>query len=366
MITVVLLAAGKGERTALIENKIKYKLNDKPVFMHSYERFKKMGFKVITVIQKEDEDFILKHIDDGIVYGGSTRAESVYQGLKEVDSKYVLIHDGARPFIQVTIIQKLIESLKQYNASMVCKKATSTMYNKDLEVIDRDDLVEGETPQAFLTSKIKEAYELQKNFNFTDDISLYRLTYPDEDIGLIYHETNNEKITTTEAVKKYFNPFYKIGHSYDIHQIDKTRKLILGGILIDAEFGLLGHSDADVLLHAISESILGALGLGDLGTHFPDTDLKYKDLDSKEILIYAKNKCLELGFEIVNIDASIYAEEPKLAPYMNKIKENIAKILSINGNQINIKAGTNEKMDAVGKKEAIASEAVCMLKGYEI
>lgn len=365
MITICLLAAGKGERAALTDNKIKYDYEGKPIFKHAYDTFKDLGFNIITVARKEDLEFIRKHVNTKVIEGGETRLLSVSNALKQVKTKYVIIHDAARPFIKGEIIKKVVESLNEYDAAMVCKKATSTFYNSDLEIVDRNLLIEAETPQAFLTAKLKIAFSNRKHDNYTDDISVYKDYYKNEEVGLVFHETNNEKITTATSIKRYIMPNFKIGHAYDIHQLVKNRKLILGGVPINYNLGLLGHSDADVLIHAIAESILGALGIGDLGTHFPDTDTKYKDYDSKLILKYVKQKCYENDYEIVNIDASIYAEEPRLAPYLSEMKKNISEVLEISVEQINIKAGTNEKLDAIGNKKAIASEAVCLLKGYK-
>ena len=174
-------------------------------------------------------------------------------------------------------------------------------------------------------------------------------------------ETENKKITTKEDIKA-LTPKFKIGYSYDIHKTDKTRPLILGGIKIENDFGLLGHSDADVLLHAISESLIGALGLGDLGTHFPDTDLRYKDLDSKKILMFVKDLLNKEGYVIENIDASIFAEKPKLARYIPKMREVIADVLKINKAQVNIKAGTNEGEDSVGKGRSVAASCVSLIR----
>ena len=154
-------------------------------------------------------------------------------------------------------------------------RVVDTVY-EDFKVLNRDKLMIALTPQAFLKEKYMLCFKKEAS-KFTDDISLYKSVYDDE-VGLV--ETENKKITTKEDIKA-LTPKFKIGYSYDIHKTDKTRPLILGGIKIENDFGLLGHSDADVLLHAISESLIGALGLGDLGTHFPDTDLRYKDLDSK-------------------------------------------------------------------------------------
>lgn len=356
MYDAIILAAGVGKRSGLKENKILYMLEGKPLFMHSVEAFLKEGINVILVINKQDEEEILKYYKGTYTYGGKNRSDSVYNGLKESKAKYVLIHDAARPFIKEDVIGRIKEELNKYDAVMCYKKVVDTVY-ENFKVLKRDKLKIGLTPQAFLREKYWVCFKGDVS-KFTDDISLYQSVYNDE-VGLV--ETENNKVTTKEDILA-LSPNFKIGYSYDIHKTDKNRPLILGGIKIENDFGLLGHSDADVLLHAIGESLIGALGLGDLGTHFPDTDLKYKDLDSKKILSFVKDLLTKEGYQIENIDASIFAERPKLAPYIPKMKEVIADILKINKTQINIKAGTNEGMDSIGKSQAIAASCVSMIR----
>ncbi len=153
----------------------------------------------------------------------------------------------------------------------------------------------------------------------------------------------------------------RIGHSTDIHRLVPNRDLILGGIKIDFDKGLLGHSDADCLLHAISEAIIGALGLGDIGTHFPDTNTEYKDIDSKILLTKAYHYAKEEGYKINNLDATIYAEKPRMAPHINAMRLAIAKLLETNTKNVNIKATRGEKLGFIGRGEGIACEAVILL-----
>lgn len=357
--TAIILAAGVGKRANLKENKVLVNYQDKPLFMHSVELFKKKGFQVVLVINKDDEKIIKKHYDGLYVYGGKTRSESVYEGLKKVNSKYVFIHDAARPFLSEGLVDQLIENLNHYDALFVGSEVNDTVYDKELNLLKREELVFAETPQVFLTKKILTAYQ-KRTKEYSDDISLYKDFYNDE-VKVIIHNINNAKITTNKDLK-LLNDYYKIGHAYDIHVTKKGNYIMLGGVKISSSYGVLAHSDGDVLLHAISEALLGALGLGDLGTHFPDTDLKYKNLDSSEILKYVKEKLKEQYYQIVNIDASIYAEEPKLNKHIEKIRENISNILKINKNYVNIKAGTNEGIGEIGRKEAIASEAICLIR----
>lgn len=155
----------------------------------------------------------------------------------------------------------------------------------------------------------------------------------------------------------------KIGFGYDVHELVKDRKLIIGGVDIAFEKGLLGHSDADVLVHAIMDSILGALALGDIGAHFPDTDQKYKDISSLDLLKEVKKTMDTHGFEIGNIDATVAAQAPKLAPFIKEMKVNISQILACSLNDINIKATTTEKLGFVGRQEGMSAYSVCLLKG---
>ena len=155
---------------------------------------------------------------------------------------------------------------------------------------------------------------------------------------------------------------YRIGLGYDIHKLTQGRDLIIGGVKITHEKGLLGHSDADVLIHAIIDAMLGALALSDIGTLFPDTDNKYKDIDSTILLKNVYEKICQMGWRIVNIDSNIIAQEPKMMPYIPKMKNVLCDILDLQPDELSIKAKTNENLDAVGQKIAIEAHAVIMLK----
>lgn len=153
----------------------------------------------------------------------------------------------------------------------------------------------------------------------------------------------------------------RVGMGYDVHKLVENRKLILGGVEIEHEKGLLGHSDADVLLHAIMDSILGALALGDIGKHFPDTDEKYKGADSMKLLEHVYNLIKEKGYVIGNLDATIIAQAPKMAPHIQKMRENIARVLNTDINNVNVKATTEEGLGFTGNKEGVSSQSICLL-----
>jgi 2-C-methyl-D-erythritol 2,4-cyclodiphosphate synthase len=155
----------------------------------------------------------------------------------------------------------------------------------------------------------------------------------------------------------------RVGHGFDVHQLVAGRALIIGGVKIDYERGLLGHSDADVLLHAIADALLGAVGLGDIGRHFPDTDARFKGIDSRELLRSVAAKISAVGFRVGNVDATIIAQAPKMAPHISAMVANIAADLGVDKSQVNVKATSTEKLGFTGRGEGIAAEAVCLLNG---
>ncbi|HKL61059.1 MAG TPA: 2-C-methyl-D-erythritol 2,4-cyclodiphosphate synthase [Acholeplasma sp.] len=369
MYSSIVLCAGVGQRAELGYNKVTHLLNGQPIFMYSVNVFLKRSHEVIVVINKQDEAYMrgLLPSEVLITYGGEKRGDSVKAGLQLVSNPNVLIHDGARPFITEEMIEQLEDSLSTNDAAMLVKPVINTIYQKTDNkpaVLDRKTLYEAETPQAFVTDKIKMAYVKEQGV-YTDDMSLFLSVY-DEAVGLIYHNQDNKKITTKQDIQnleqKGIDVVYKIGHSYDIHELVEGRKLILGGLVIPHDKGLLGHSDADVLLHAVAESIIGALGLGDLGTLYPDTDMNNKDIDSKVMVGFVVDKMKQQGYKIENLDATVFAEKPKLAPLMIEIKQSIAKLLDTDFTNINIKAATNEKLDAIGAEKAMAASATVLLR----
>lgn len=362
MISVVILCAGSSTRMNQGKNKVLLPLNNKPIFMHSLEKFLDFSSDVVVVSNEENFDEI-KSFHPNVVLGGRSRQESVYNGIKACKNDIVLVHDGARPFVSKEDINKLIESKSRL--AFLGSYLVDSIKDLEFNNLNRDGIILTYTPQLVTKDDYINAYANITSEVFTDDVSLvshYLGIKPELVIG----KRDNIKITTDEDYINALNLVSqtRIGHSWDIHKLVEGRKLILGGIEIPFEKGLLGHSDADALLHAISESLLGALALGDLGAHFPDNDPKYKGIDSKEIL----KECLRLikdkGYVIGNIDSMIYAEKPKMAPHILPMRKLISELLEINIEQISIKATTHEKMGVIGKEEAIACESVVLLKKY--
>ena len=364
MISVVILCAGSSARMGQDKNKILLPLDDKPIFMHSVEKFLEFSDDVLVVVSQNDYEEI-KEIYPNVILGGATRQESVFCGVKAAKYDKILIHDGARPFITTKDINKMVEVSNYSSLAFLGNYLVDSIKDSNHNNLNREGIILTYTPQLVLKEDYIKAYEIASKDNkvYTDDVSLVYETLHIKP-QLVIGDRNNTKITTLndyeEALLRVSK--FRIGHSWDIHRLVSDRKLILGGIEIPFEKGLLGHSDADALLHAISESILGALALGDLGKYFPDNDPKYKGMDSKCILASCYKMMKDRGYVINNLDTMIYAEKPKMANYIPLMKEVISNILEIEISQVSIKATTHEKMGVIGNGEAIACEAFVLLK----
>ena len=306
----------------------------------------------IVVARPSDHDAIQKTIADlqlkkcsAIVPGGATRQESVLNGVRAAskETKLFAIHDGARPLVKPEHIAAVIHDAEVFGGATlgVPVKDTIKVVNDGL-IVDtpyRPNLYSTQTPQVFQKRIYFEAvdFALEHHLDFTDDCQLA--------------EAINCKVYKI-----------RIGHGYDVHRLVENRKLILGGVEIPFERGLLGHSDADVLLHAISDALLGAVALGDIGKHFPDTDPRYAGADSmlllKEVVQLVRNE----GYQVGNLDATILCQRPKLAGFISAMRENIAACCEIPVSDVSVKATTEEKLGFTGSGEGIAVHAVALLE----
>jgi 2-C-methyl-D-erythritol 4-phosphate cytidylyltransferase/2-C-methyl-D-erythritol 2,4-cyclodiphosphate synthase len=374
-IAVIIAAAGSGKRMGSGIPKQFLKIDGLPVLVKTAEAFCENqyidGIFVVTGEKyiQATEELVFKHgllKIEKVVAGGRERQDSVYNGIKALpfDIDYVLIHDAARPFVSQGTINKAVEETVRTGAAVVAVSVKDTIKTGNNEqrffkaTLNREELYSVQTPQGFEKKVLVEAYEkaLEEKYYGTDDAVLVermgRFVY------IVEGEYSNIKITTKEDLPMEV----RVGSGYDVHQFNKDRKLILGGVEIPYELGLLGHSDADVLLHAIMDALLGAAALGDIGRHFPDTDQKFKGISSMNLLSQVGQLIRNKGYEIGNIDATIIAQEPKVAPFIDNMKNNIAQTLNISHNIVNVKATTTEKLGFIGRKEGIASEAICLLK----
>lgn len=386
-INLILLMAGKSERfkqdTLEEENKILYKLHHRPLFTYSIDTFTafKEIEKIIIVTTPNDEAVIKNIISQNYpylniqyVYGGMTRSQSVRNALKEVDADYILIHDAARPLVAQEDIKRLIEAMPKYVCGSLYHKVYDTIKyveESSVRTINRDQLKAVSTPQ-FFSKKLYQDIMNPKIADplITDELSLFENGKIDiEQICFIEESKNNKKVTTLKDIDEIEfnlnqNQIYKIGHSFDFHPFEIGRKLILGGVNIEYEKGLLGHSDADVVYHVVAESIMGALGIGDLGTLFPDSDKKYKDMPSDYFVTTVMKELDENGYMVQNIDVIIYLEKPNLKNYKDQMANNIKQLTKCQF--VNVKATTLEKKGLIGNGYGIASEALTLIKRKDI
>lgn len=301
-----------------------------------------------------------------VVAGGETRADSVRHGLEVASGELVAIHDAARPFVSQAVITAALQAAAQTGAAAPAVPVKDTIKVADADgrvqnTPDRATLYAVQTPQCFSRKLYLEALERvtgEKAHLVTDDCSLFELA--DFPVTLTQGDYENYKITTKEDLQK--EKTMRIGHGYDVHRLVEGRKLILGGVDIPYEKGLLGHSDADVLLHAIMDAVLGAAALGDIGKHFPDTDPAYKGADSLALTRAVAKLIAEHGYTVGNIDATILCQAPKLAPHIAAMRQNIANAFGIPLDAVSVKATTEEHLGFTGEGLGIAAHAVALLE----
>ena len=301
-----------------------------------------------------------------VVQGGATRADSVRSGLAAAKGQLVAIHDAARPFASAEIITAALQAAAESGAAApaVPVKDTIKVADKDGKVVatpDRATLYAVQTPQCFdraLYLQALEAVSGEKASLVTDDCSLFELAgLP---VTLTAGDYANLKITTKEDLQK--EKTMRIGHGYDVHRLVEDRKLILGGVEVPYEKGLLGHSDADVLLHAVMDAVLGAAALGDIGQHFPDTDPAYKGADSLALTREVAKIIAAHGYKVGNIDATILCQRPKLAPHIPAMRQNIADAFGLPLDAVSVKATTEEYLGFTGEGLGIAAHAVALIE----
>lgn len=373
---MIVTAAGSGSRMNAGKNKVLLNIGKRSILEHTLAAIKRAACfeTVIISVQEEDRETVEKSakrlgINFKIAKGGAERQDSVANALKLVPdtARVVAVHDAARCMAGPKLFRRCVESAIACGSGVAGKYAVDTVKcvkdGEIVETLNRSETVLIETPQAFAYPLLKKAYEkaYEDGFIGTDDSSLV------ERLGirprLILSKEKNFKITVPqdlEAGKKVMGSI-RIGHGYDVHGFTEDRPLVIGGVEIPYEMGLAGHSDADVLLHAIIDALFGAAGMPDIGHAFPETDDRYKGISSLILLEEAAD--MLSGFTIVNIDATVIAQKPKLADYIDEMRENIAAILKTDVERVNVKATTTEGLGFAGRCEGIAAHAVCLLNG---
>ena len=369
-VTAVVTAAGSGRRMGTPLPKQFLKIGGKTVLEKAVEPFESSEH-VDEIIVVGSSEFL--ELCTGLcrqfskfsraVAGGKERQDSVRNALNLVEDGYVLIHDGARPYVDMETIMRVLEAAAGTGAAVAAVPVKDTVRqtrggdNTDSITLPRDRLYSVQTPQGFDVALIREAYAAAEGEGFlgTDDGGLAeRAGHP---VTIVEGSYRNIKITTQEDLPMET----RIGTGFDVHRLTEGRKLILCGIEIPFEKGLLGHSDADVAVHALMDAMLGAAAMGDIGRHFPDTDDAYKGISSMILLQKVRELIEQEGFRLGNADITIMAQRPKLSPYIEKMRTNIAAVLGMDAGSINVKATTTEKLGFVGRQEGIAAEAVCTI-----
>ena len=362
----ILLAAGKGKRFKSNNPKQFTNYINKPLFMHSVDKVLKSRLFKLIIIVSNVPIRNLKSKSIKVIRGGKERYQSSQKALnflKNKKIKNVFIHDAARPNFSVKLLKKLNANLK-HNKAVVpfIKTENSTKYKqgKMIQNLDRDKLLFTQTPQCFDYKTIYKLSKLNK-YLVTDEASLF-LKYKKK-IKFIKGEENNFKITTRSDLEKLnIKNFYGIG--FDIHRLIKNKKLFLGGSKIPFHSGLQGHSDGDVVIHAIIDGLLGAMRKMDIGTLYPSNKRKFKNIRSPNMLSPILQNMDKEGYFINNVDINLICERPKVSKYRKKIIKSLSNLLNINKDQINLKGKTVEKLGLIGKEEAIACEAIVSLYFY--
>ncbi|HHB75094.1 MAG TPA: 2-C-methyl-D-erythritol 4-phosphate cytidylyltransferase [Desulfobulbus sp.] len=407
---VIIPAAGFGARMGSTTPKQFLELGGEPILIRTVKSFllcPEIHAVVIAVAadrRSNMETLLAAHLTDGqqekiiLATGGATRQQSVKAAFDAMpaDIQIILVHDGARPLISKRLILACLETIINRGAAIAaipvhdtikCLKADKSIG----KTIDRTHLYRAQTPQGAGRHIFEKAYHIAQKDGFTgtDESSLFE--HAGIPVAVVEGEEQNIKITRPGDLqiargileeKKFLeekkllerkeflernNPgeereMLRIGHGFDAHRLVEERNLILGGEQIKYTKGLLGHSDADVLTHALIDGILGALGAGDIGTHFPDTDDSYKGINSLKLLEKVIGLTNDTGYTVANADLTILCQAPKLAPHLKNMRQNLAGICGISSESINIKATTTEKMGYIGRGEGIAAHAVVLLR----
>ena len=352
-ITLVILSAGNSTRFDSVTKKQWLRVDTKPLWKFVADRINSFyNFKETIITSNENEIKLYQLLSDyKIVKGDKTRQLSLKNALLEVKTKYVLVTDVARGCITKQMVTDLIENIQDNDCIVPYLRPVDTIVYENT-TIDREQVKLIQTPQLSITKTLLQA--LQTDKEFTDDHSAIKelggkIKYilGDKQAKKITHKGDEKLPCLTSTSKLIFS-----GNGYDIHQFEPNKKMYLCGIEIESDFGFKAHSDGDVAIHSIIDALLGGAGYGDIGEFFPDNDPKFKGIDSKELLKYVVNLLETTGYEIINIDITIIAQTPKLSAYKKAMKQSIQKLT--NCEQINIKATTNEKLDAIGAKKAIA------------
>ena len=368
----ILVAAGSGSRLGAEQNKVLLPLGGEALFCHGLRLLCQLCEGVVLVIRPEDEGAMQAALHqsglmaDRIVYGGETRRHSVENALAALPegADLLLVHDAARPFAGLEMAKDVLRLAREMGAAVPALPVTDTLKTGQEGLVTgtqpREGLYAVQTPQGFRRAVLERAYRECPDA-LTDDAGLVeRLGLK---VALAEGSRRNIKITLPEdfaMAEQMISGGIRVGTGFDVHRLVEGRPLVLGGVTIPHDKGLLGHSDADAALHALADALLGACALGDIGQHFPDSDPAYQGISSMLLLEGVVALMREKGFVPRQCDLTIMAQRPKLAPFIPHMRENIAKTLGIPLGRVGIKATTTEGLGFVGREEGIAVQAVAV------
>ncbi len=377
----VVVAGGRGARAGLGRNKVFFAWKGRSVLSRCLDALERSGALdgAVLVLGAEDfEQYEALCAREGasplvkrVVAGGDCRRRSVRSGLAALpeEVEIVAVHDAARPFVSPEAVRETVQSARKWGSGVISTPVTDTIKRVGpdgaVETLDRAQLRAVQTPQTFDCAKLKAAHERAEaeGFDATDDAALFEHYYGSVRLVTAPGAEANIKLTNPADFEKLSRPAMRIGSGYDAHRLKEGRKLILCGVDVPHTRGLDGHSDADVAVHALMDALLGALGEGDIGRHFPDSDPAYKGISSMLLLERVMKIVREHGYGVANADVTIVAQKPKLAAYIPAMRENLARALGADA--VNVKATTTERMGFEGEEIGISAQAVALLTAAE-
>ncbi|GGX57985.1 bifunctional enzyme IspD/IspF [Litorimonas cladophorae] len=373
---LILVAAGKGTRAGSNIPKQYHEIGEQPLIAHTLNNIRKSHiFNEIRVVVSSDDiwiDGVLESLDlfSVTTLGGATRTESVRAGLQSLVNlgiEHVYIHDAARPFVSSPMMQKLSEALKTYQGAAPALPIADALKTLEGDSVDRDQLQRVQTPQAFHFNALFMAYrDHAKTTSFADDIAVARKA--GLSIAFTPGDPDNFKVTYPEdfakAARMIDTSYIATGSGFDVHQFDHASAgpLWLCGVPIDCGYTLLGHSDADAGLHALTDAILGALCFGDIGDHFPPSDPKWKGAASDKFLRFAIEKLRERQGVLQHVDVTLICEMPKIKPHREAMRKRISELCTIPLSRVSVKATTTETLGFTGRGEGLAAQATATVK----
>lgn len=370
----IVVAAGKGLRVGGNTPKQFRTWRGKPLIRHAIEALLEAGASPFAVVIAPDalgdaESALAGLSGLRFVTGGATRQDSVRAGLEALTAaapERVLIHDAARPDLPYDVIARLLAALDQEPGAIPALPVVDSIAVADeagrmAGKAERETLRRVQTPQAFRFPAILAAHRAWEGLTDAGDDAQVLMAHSGA-VALVAGDERLKKITFAEDfVDQATRPAYRIGQGFDVHRLEAGEELWLGGVLIPHDKGLAGHSDADVALHAITDAVLGAIGEGDIGTHFPPSDPQWRGARSGQFLEHAVKLAVAAGYAIANIDLTLICEAPKIGPHRPAMRAEVARLMGVDENAVSIKATTTERLGFTGRGEGIAAQAIVLV-----